>query len=412
MLNVLSWNVAGWSRCLTQSADIPFFRQSFDIIALQETWTAATLKLDGYYAFVVKAVPGRGPGRLKGGLSILISTTVKVNCKELPPLKQLAMAVLISWKKDCLLIINCYLPPTYKKPEIEKIWQALEHYVRSLILEYPQARVLVMGDLNARRGPNDSSLASKYRVRIDNQEDLEPFCQSWSSKDQRSNYAGICLIRFAMRLNLFILNGSNRGDIPGEYTFMAGAKTSTIDYMLVDRILLSQTVKFQILPYLEGDHLPLSLQVHINGEALHLTTSYPADVSLLERPGSGVKWSPLLESRIKEILTVENLHLLCQIIEASLNMQQPLEVYEDLIEKLRPLLFNNRNQRPYKVKSMNKPWFDQNCIKAKNILNNAYKNALTAEKEVRQEAYISLLEIKKKYKTLISNCKKAHTRKL
>ena len=45
-LDILSWNVAGWFRCL---ADSP--RRKYDIIALQETWTDVPLILNGYHAF-------------------------------------------------------------------------------------------------------------------------------------------------------------------------------------------------------------------------------------------------------------------------------------------------------------------------------------------------------------------------
>ena len=77
-------NVAGRSRCLSQSTDIPFYRQNFNIIALQETWTAEIPTLEGYYSYAVKAAPGRGPGRLKGGLCILISLCLRATCKEFP----------------------------------------------------------------------------------------------------------------------------------------------------------------------------------------------------------------------------------------------------------------------------------------------------------------------------------------
>ena len=85
MLDILSWNVAGWHRCLADSTDIPFLRRKFDIIALQETWTDDPLWLGGFHAFKVEARPGKGPGRLKGGLGILVSTALKVTCLELPP---------------------------------------------------------------------------------------------------------------------------------------------------------------------------------------------------------------------------------------------------------------------------------------------------------------------------------------
>ena len=76
------------------------------------------------------------------------------------------MALLISWGNCSLIIINVYLSPSSKNIEIENKWQRLETFVRSLILEYPRTMVLLVGDLNARIGPDDSSLANKYRGKI------------------------------------------------------------------------------------------------------------------------------------------------------------------------------------------------------------------------------------------------------
>ena len=66
-VELLSWNVAGWTRCISHTHDTPFFRSKYDIILLQETWSDKDIILDGFDSFMVKAIPGRGPGRLKGG---------------------------------------------------------------------------------------------------------------------------------------------------------------------------------------------------------------------------------------------------------------------------------------------------------------------------------------------------------
>lgn len=43
----------------------------FDIILLQETWTEEILELNGFYSYILGAVPGKGLGRLMGGYSYL-----------------------------------------------------------------------------------------------------------------------------------------------------------------------------------------------------------------------------------------------------------------------------------------------------------------------------------------------------
>ena len=133
--------MAGWFRCRADSPKIPFYRRKYDIIALQETWTDVPFILNVYHAFELAALPGMGPGRLKGGLGILISTQLKVKCTEVAPLKPFAMAVHLSLERGFILFINVYLPPGRKKTEVKEIWVKLERYVSFLVIEYPKARI-------------------------------------------------------------------------------------------------------------------------------------------------------------------------------------------------------------------------------------------------------------------------------
>ena len=226
IIKILSWNVAGWLRCLSSYVDVPFIHQSYDIIIIQETWFANVLVLDGYSSYKLDAVPGKGPGRLKGGLGILISNSLKVDCQLKPPLMRLAMALLLEWEKGSLIIINVYLPPETKKSEIEANWLALDKYMTDLSLEHPEAQILMAGDLNARRGPDDCFLEANFKIILeDPDQDLASLPFERASKDRNANYSGSCLARFSRKRALHILNGSFYGDHPGENTFMVGSRT-------------------------------------------------------------------------------------------------------------------------------------------------------------------------------------------
>ena len=108
--------------------------------------------------FRISSSAGNGARQTEGGLGILISTQLKVKCTEVAPLKPFAMAVHLSLERGSILFINVYLPPGRKKTEVKEIWVKLERYVSFLVIEYPKARIVLAGDLNARLGPDDPSL--------------------------------------------------------------------------------------------------------------------------------------------------------------------------------------------------------------------------------------------------------------
>lgn len=58
----------------------------------------------------------------------------------------MAMALLLKLDSVLLLII-VYLPPSLRKAETTAVWMELEHYVSKFLMECPNARVLLGGDL-------------------------------------------------------------------------------------------------------------------------------------------------------------------------------------------------------------------------------------------------------------------------
>lgn len=54
--------------------------------------------------------------------------------------------------------MNAYMPPVHQKSEIKAQWGELEGYVADIILQNPNAMVVLGGILNARLRPNDQTL--------------------------------------------------------------------------------------------------------------------------------------------------------------------------------------------------------------------------------------------------------------
>ena len=73
---------------------------------MQETWVQEKVSVNGFHSHSISATSGVGCGRYKGGLGVLIATSLCVNTRLLPSFKQHAMAILAHFEDWDLLIIN------------------------------------------------------------------------------------------------------------------------------------------------------------------------------------------------------------------------------------------------------------------------------------------------------------------
>ena len=402
LLEILSWNMAGWTRVQSGNSEIPFIHPSYDIVALQETWTGADLELDGYNSFKLEATPGLGSGRLKGGLGILVSTQLKAVCIALDPLSHLAMAILICWDSGKILFFNVYLPPQRKTADSTAFYQALEQYIQTTSQEHPDAKVLVVGDFNARIGPDNDALCAKYNLSAYDHAEVGAYSLlPRLSKDPCSNFAGACLASMAYKLSLSILNGSLNDDYPGEFTFMAGTRASTIDYMLLEGVSLNKVRGFQVLPFLEGDHFPLHLQLCPPCNHCRFEVELPIQILSTNRTGCRIKWSDQLDLKLKEVIAAENLSSICKAFSNVDVSQNPISGYNLLVDRLKPVLFKDSFPDHQKLSKTRKPWFDKECVKAKGDLARAFSLYSKAGIDCRRETFDTVLELKKKYKKLL-----------
>lgn len=109
------------------------------------------------------------------------------------------------------------------------------------------------------------------------------------------------------KFNLVTLNGSISGDHPGEFTFMARAKISTIDSMLVTKNLLLYVENFNVLPYFDSDHLPLSLNLKPPSRQVQLEAQFTPYIFSAGQATCWVKWSLQLDEKLKKMLAEDNM---------------------------------------------------------------------------------------------------------
>ena len=354
---------------------------------------------------------GDGPGRLRGGLGILIATELNVKCIECTPFIPFAMAVILKWQQGSMIVINIYLPPGKKIREAEGIWAEVESYISELSLKYPEAQIMVAGYFNACLGPTDAQLGKKYKVTLNDPEDTF----NWKFlprifKDQNSNHSGSCLAKFALKQRLHILNGTTHLDHPGAYTFLASPRCSTIDYMLVCPALSNLVQKFQILSYLEGDHFPLWLQITNPTSQTRHKKQWSLSTELTDKARIKVRWTTELQLKLKEILESHEIKgTLADNTNSAWNYD-PIMRYDELVSIMEPILLKTTksNTKGGSRLRYSKPWFDKECIKSKKSLIEVYKFFSKASPQTRLGYQYDLIVKKREYKILIKNKKKEH----
>lgn len=118
--------------------------------------------MGGYKAFCWKAIKGEGNGRLKGGLGILLSTSLCGKSRPLHYLKNWAMAICVQVREAHLILVNVSIPPYSTNSVTSSIWAKLENYLEELYTKNKADLVIIGGDFNARTGHNDQVTSIKY----------------------------------------------------------------------------------------------------------------------------------------------------------------------------------------------------------------------------------------------------------
>lgn len=112
---------------------------------------------------------------------------------------------------------------------------------------------------------------------------------SHSSKDGTANNAGLYLANTAKRSNRSILNGSIVEDYLGNFTFMAGTRCSTTDFMLTNENLQPLGKNLRVLPP------PPLLRLAPLGYQTYLKIQSRTHTSPTQKSGCCAIWTAQLE---------------------------------------------------------------------------------------------------------------------
>ena len=142
---------------------------------------------------------------------------------------------------DILILVCIYVPPMdspyYMDKHVKCNILFLEDELIRLHELYPQANIVICGDLNARTGT--WNLHGECEDTTDEDSAFQNNCLCLdviahrSSQDPSTNRFGDILISLCKIFHLCILNGSVKGDQKGNLTYLSHQGDSVVDYCLL-----------------------------------------------------------------------------------------------------------------------------------------------------------------------------------
>jgi len=74
------------------------------------------------------------------------------------------------------------------------------------------------------------------------------------------------MINLIEELGSYILNGTQRGDEEGEFTYVGPRGSTVIDYVIVNDPCIELIGNFKIEERVDSDHMPLNMELKEEGE--------------------------------------------------------------------------------------------------------------------------------------------------
>ena len=249
------------------------FCSKFDMLGLVETWGTNdndfTNFLPGYKQFRYFRQKTIGARRGSGGVSVFIRDNVYEHYKIQRIFSNVNEAVILHLQNLETCIKEIVVIFAYVAPENSTIYtyndtngiELLQCTVDNVISEYPNASILLAGDLNARTAncldyiPNDTLSYVFSDKSLDYPTDS--FCLSRRSKDEKINNFGHSLLEMCCSFDMYIMNGRLFNDHDGNFTYFSTNGQSVIDYIIASTDLFSYVSYFSVEDIDLPDHFPI-----------------------------------------------------------------------------------------------------------------------------------------------------------
>lgn len=249
---------------------------SHDIICFIETFQ----KFEGEFLTVFpnfecfenfRSVNNQMYGKASGGLLVLVKKSLLKYVKIKQILKKYADMIILHCQlgKNDVIFLFLYIPPEnsifYNYQNTDNGITIIEDVLFELQNMYGDIEIVLAGDFNARTAEifefaseNNDNYNPGLHYIFDNGIGEELNMPKRKNKDKTVNTFGKSLIDLCSMYDLCIVNGRNKGDIDGNFTYVYSNGASTIDYFLTSNSLFKRITNMSVLNCDLSKHFPIS----------------------------------------------------------------------------------------------------------------------------------------------------------
>lgn len=396
--------------------DIIEYLTGFDFVMIQETWceTKQQLnelcdKLHGYKCESECATRVSKFGRPSGGLAVYFKekfskcvNRVDAGFKFGIILEVQKLVTTLSAENVNMLLVCSYLPPegsnTYDTENKNGVTILKEKLV-DLKTRYPNHKLLVAGDLNARIGCSQDYIDDNVH-HMPGMEWYEPdqFDVPRQAKDVVENNFGRSLVEICIELGIHVLNGRANGDNPGQYTNITEHGFSTVDYFILESELYEYVDTFEVAELAETNHMPMLCTLN-----MYINTGVPGNNVLQNAQYVNMpqqcKYRWKTDHREQFIETVGDEVSNGEFAKMSnmLNddIEEAIEVFEGILcRAAEPMKIKNNTKRK---KHVQPKWWNNDCNTLKEFKYRALKKARVTDKTEDFQTYRESIKDFKNY---------------
>ena len=362
--------------------------KKFDIILLQETWSAAgdEFHLDGYTFFnFPRKYRHKLSIRNSGGLGVFLRHEFSENVKVIKYTEDILVWLKLDknffGSANDLYVANIYIVPETSVYSCHDVFHILQDNLEG----FPtHSDFLVCGDYNARTNVvpdfigefssgNDGDLpiinsANNKRSILIREMAENGNLKRFSKDEARTNRHGNQLIELCKSIGLLIINGRVGQDKGiGNFTRVDTTGRSTVDYMICNPEFLSIIHDFMIEPkFPESDHCGLSIKIHCKARnTSNVETSYSDWASLKKYRWSSnalLNLNYVMNDAISEQHREEFLAALSELKDTDLVAELFSAYLSQAVDRVcTGATITNR------AKSNGAPWFDRECRDKRSI---------------------------------------------
>ena len=376
----MSWNIQDHKDDKTNKFEIKNFTTLFTnikIICLQET--KGPIKLPDYMAY-----NSNRSGSRSGGVAVLVHNSIRKGAK---PVKTDETEDIVAIKldkhffkfKSDIYLINFYVSPalsSYTKRHAEyaeKLFENLEQIVFRL---QKMGRIVLCGDANARTGCLPDFIMDTKQYNDDSYTDagIEPdIITLRNNSDLTTNSYCDLFIDSITNNQLRIVNGRTLGDCLGHLTCHKHNGSSTVDYFVTSRDLISQINSLQVLDLnAYSDHCPLILMLSFETPFQCISPTFNFGKMPLK-----YKWNNMsTEGFVDAQNTPACINKLTEMLakEYTPDAAGSEQFTNDFTEIVHHTATNSLSRARPPKDLPHKKWFDTECAKSKQNLNRLARN--------------------------------------